>query len=133
MTEKLSDEGLVSELDHPMKKALEEDAERMSEAGIVSGETLAMLLRVGKQRKYKFGNGYGASVVNGEPFTMSKDMGVYELAVTSHDGHLIYDTPVTSDVERGRADRMNELLAQIAALPPRAQTRAEGIDKLSFD
>lgn len=52
--------------------------------------------RGGTQRRYKFPNGYGASIVTGV-YTGGAD---YELAVLGPDGRLTYDTPVTDDVER---------------------------------
>ena len=68
--------------------------------------------------KYKFDNGYGASVVcNAYSYGGSK--GLYELAVLDKRGSLCYSTPITSDVvgyltESGVAD----LLEKIKALPP---------------
>lgn len=62
-----------------------------------------------------FENGYTASVVKFNNRTVAiKD---WELAVIDKDGHLDYSTPVTSDVERGDEDRINELLTQISLLP----------------
>ncbi len=51
----------------------------------------------GVQAVIQFENGYGASVVC-TPHTYGGDKGLYELAVLDNDGHLTYDTPVTSDV-----------------------------------
>jgi hypothetical protein len=45
----------------------------------------------------------------------------YELAVLKFSGDkwaLTYETPVTDDVERGDAECMNAMLAQIESLPP---------------
>ena len=69
----------------------------------------------GTRRRFKFENGYGASVITGF-YTDGAD---FELAVFGPDGRLDYTTPVTNDVERGNRDRMNELLAAIEALPPK--------------
>lgn len=51
----------------------------------------------GVQAVITFDNGYGASVVC-TPHTYGGDKGLYELAVLGEDGHLTYDTPITSDV-----------------------------------
>jgi hypothetical protein len=51
----------------------------------------------GVQAIIQFENGYGASVVC-TPHTYGGDKGLYELAVLGTDGHLTYDTPITSDV-----------------------------------
>jgi hypothetical protein len=72
-----------------------------------------------EQHIYRFGNGYGASVVTGE-YTYGGDAGLYELAVIHFDGddfELTYDTPITDDVV-GWLDvpAVAELLARIAAL-----------------
>ena len=51
----------------------------------------------GVQAVITFDNGYGASVVC-TPHTYGGKLGLYELAVLGTDGHLTYDTPITSDV-----------------------------------
>ena len=51
----------------------------------------------GVQAVITFENGYGASVVK-TPYSYGGDRGLYELAVLGTDGHLTYDTPITSDV-----------------------------------
>jgi hypothetical protein len=51
----------------------------------------------GVQARIQFDNGYGASVVK-TPYSYGGDRGLYELAVLGTDGHLTYDTPITSDV-----------------------------------
>ena len=51
----------------------------------------------GVQARITFDNGYGASVVK-TPYSYGGDKGLYELAVLGKDGHITYDTPVTSDV-----------------------------------
>lgn len=65
-----------------------------------------------------FPNGYTASVVRGDN-TYGGRSGLYELAVL-HDGRIVYDTPITSDVlghltEGDVTERLNE----VAALPRR--------------
>lgn len=50
----------------------------------------------GEQWRFKFDNGYGASVITGE-FACCNDAKPYELAVLHHD-ELCYDTPITDDV-----------------------------------
>lgn len=49
------------------------------------------------QYKFKFPNGYGASVIIGE-YTYGGAQGKWELAVLDESGELCYDTPITSDV-----------------------------------
>jgi len=51
----------------------------------------------GVQARITFENGYGASVVK-TPYSYGGDRGLYELAVFGMDGHITYDTPITSDV-----------------------------------
>ena len=50
----------------------------------------------GYQLIYKFDNGYGASVVKHDMSYGSKK-GLYEIAVLDSEGHLCYDTPITTD------------------------------------
>lgn len=69
-----------------------------------------------EQYRFLFPNGYGASVIRG-PYSYGGDRGLWELAVTINQG-LTYDTPITDDVEGSlTADRVADLLDQIAALP----------------
>ena len=74
----------------------------------------------GTQRKYKFPNGYGASVVR-HSYSYGHESGLWELAVMGADGHLTYETPITNDVI-GYLDEaeVNATLASIAALPKAA-------------
>ena len=69
------------------------------------------------QTKYRFANGYGASVIRGGMAAY----GGYELAVLKWDGErssLTYETPITSDVEGHLTDETcAALLAAIEALP----------------
>jgi len=79
-----------------------------------------------RQWIYRFGNGYGASVVQG-PYTYGGPMGLYELAVLVFDGddhELTYDTPVTDDVEGHLPlGEVADLLVRIAALPAKDGAR----------
>lgn len=50
----------------------------------------------GEQWRFKFDNGYGASVVTGG-IAYCNEAQPYELAVLKH-GELCYDTPITDDV-----------------------------------
>ncbi len=68
----------------------------------------------GTQACYEFENGYGASVVWGHRALCGDSD--FELAVLNGDA-IDYSTPLTDDVERGDAERMNELLEAIRALP----------------
>ena len=49
-----------------------------------------------EQWKFKFDNGYGASVITGGIAYCNEEQ-PYELAVLKH-GELCYDTPITDDV-----------------------------------
>jgi hypothetical protein len=66
-----------------------------------------------------FANGYQASIVRGD-WTNGADEGLFEAAVM-HDGHLVYDTPITDDVI-GWLDVAGvlEFCEKVAALPQRA-------------
>jgi hypothetical protein len=58
-----------------------------------------------------FENGYGASIISG-PYSYG-----VELAVLDSEGHLTYDTPITSDVlGHLTPDTLREALLAIAAL-----------------
>ena len=50
-----------------------------------------------KQAIVEYPNGYGASVIIGDP-SYGGHIGLYEIAVLDKDGHLTYDTPITDDV-----------------------------------
>lgn len=72
---------------------------------------------------YRFGNGYGASVVQGE-HTYGGPQGLYELAVIKFmpaDGdewHLTYETPITGDVLGHLSiGEVAAELVRVAALP----------------
>lgn len=69
------------------------------------------------RKVYKFGNGYGASVVCG-PMTYGGNQGLFEVAVLDLAGNIVYDTPVTSDVV-GFLDfaGVADVLQQIQNLP----------------
>lgn len=70
----------------------------------------------GEQHIFKFPNGWQASVIRSH-YSYGGESGNFELAVLDRDGHLNYDTSVTSDVI-GHLDReeLDETLDQIAAL-----------------
>lgn len=68
----------------------------------------------GKQWKFRFPNGFGASVINDG---YGRDRGLYELAVLDSSGRLTYDTPITNDVLGYLTpDEVGEALDRIAAL-----------------
>jgi hypothetical protein len=70
----------------------------------------------GIMSRIKFENGYGASIVKGEYTYGGKD-GLYELAVLNSNGDLIYDTPITSDVEGYLSEtQVTDLLIKIQQL-----------------
>jgi len=79
------------------------------------------------QKIYRFANGYGASVVKGD-HTYGGEEGLWELAViifgkgtdNNHTYQLVYDTPITQDVEGNlNDDEVEKLLDQIFVLPMR--------------
>lgn len=71
-----------------------------------------------------FDNHYGVSVIRG-PYTYGGKKGLYELAVLymapeDKYSQLVYDTPVTSDVEGYLTpDNVTELMKEVSELPPR--------------
>jgi len=70
----------------------------------------------GIMSRIEFENGYGASIVKGEYTYGGKD-GLYELAVLNSNGDLIYDTPVTDDVEGYLSEeQVTDLLIKIQQL-----------------
>lgn len=73
----------------------------------------------GFQVRWKFDNGYGASVIR-NTMSYGYESGLYELAVLKvlgDDMYIAYDTPITDDVlGRLTAERVAELLDEIAAL-----------------
>ena len=70
----------------------------------------------GVQSRITFENGYGASVVK-SPYTYGGDKGLYELAVLGTDGHITYDTPITSDVIGYlRPEDVTDVMAKIQQL-----------------
>lgn len=71
----------------------------------------------GEQHLYKFGNGYGASVVRSH-YSYGGDRGLYELAVLNPSGGIDTSTPVTDNVEGWLDDNdLERLLEQISELP----------------
>ena len=69
----------------------------------------------GTQWKFKFDNGYGASVINDG---YGAEDGLYELAVLGPQGGLTYETPITDDVLGWLTEaEVAETLDKIAALP----------------
>ena len=77
----------------------------------------------GHQLKYRFPNGYGASVVrwslgNGFASSYGAESGLWELAVLDASGKLCYSTPVTDDVLGWLSpEDINAALSQIQVLP----------------
>lgn len=71
-----------------------------------------------------FDNHYGVSVIRG-PYTHGGRQGLYELAVIymapgDEYSQLVYDTPVTNDVEGHLTpDDVTRLIEQVSELPPR--------------
>lgn len=91
------------------------------------------------QKIYRFANGYGASVVKGD-HTYGGEEGLWELAViifakgtdNNHTYQLVYDTPITQDVEGNlNDDEVEKLLDQIFVLPMRGddELRQQGNER----
>jgi hypothetical protein len=91
------------------------------------------------QKIYRFANGYGASVVKGE-HTYGGEEGLWELAViifakgtdNNYTYELVYDTPITQDVEGNlNDDEVEKLLDQIFVLPMRGddEMRQQGNER----
>ena len=77
---------------------------------------------MGSQRIYRFGNGYGASVVRHE-HSYGGRQGLFELAVLDSNDELCYDTPITRDVIGWLTlVQVEELLDQISKLPADSPT-----------
>lgn len=67
---------------------------------------------------FKFDNGLGASVVR-TSFSYGGKEGLWELAVLDSDGKVIYNTPITSDVEGFLTEQdVENLLNRIKNLIP---------------
>jgi uncharacterized small protein (DUF1192 family) len=76
----------------------------------------------GRQRRYAFPNGYGASVINDG---YGSEQGHFELAVLKGD-HLTYETPITDDVLGWlTAAEVEQKLDEIAALTPESVIRSQ--------
>ena len=73
------------------------------------------LVLAGSQWKFRFANGYGASVIDDG---YGHKEGLFELAVLGPDGGLTYATPITDDVLGYLTpDEVGAALDQIEALP----------------
>jgi len=81
----------------------------------VIAPTLALATAtVGKSARFKFANGYGASVIADG---YGKDAGLYELAVLDSSGALTHETPITDNVLGWLSvEEVVETLHRIAAL-----------------
>ena len=74
----------------------------------------------GTQWRFKFDNGYGASVVNDG---YGKEEGLFELAVLNKHG-IDYSTPITSDVEGYlKKEDVHKLLIKISSLFPKTKNK----------
>jgi hypothetical protein len=84
------------------------------------------------QAVFRFSNGYGASVVmstktnpNRGPLYQFMSYGdprdPYELAITDHEGNILYDTPISTDVIGWLCiPKVKAILEEIKNLPKRA-------------
>ena len=90
-----------------------------ADAGFTRTPDEVRSLNGGVQRRYRFANGYGASVVT-SPYSYGGERGLWELAVLDGNDRLVYDTPVTSDVIGWLTEaNVEEKLTEIEALPAR--------------
>ena len=69
----------------------------MNDIVIPGADVTRTSLYGGEQVRVRFPNGYGASAVRHE-FSYGGRDGKWELAVLDRQGHLTYDTPITSNV-----------------------------------
>ena len=77
-------------------------------------------LHGGIQKRYKFSNGYEASVIQ-SMFSYGGESGKWELAV-QFNGLCVYDTPITDDVLGHLSwDEVEKNLSAIDKLPSRSQ------------
>lgn len=85
-----------------------------AQQSVMAAFTRGLSLGVGTQWKFKFANGYGASVINDG---YGRDHGLFELAVIGPDGRLNYETPIADDVLGYlRASDVADVLDKIEAL-----------------
>jgi hypothetical protein len=83
----------------------------------------------GSRYRFRFGNGYQASVVRGR-WTYGGPAGLWELAVMDRKGRICYDTPITDDVVGWLEVRqVVDLLRRIEVLPPRDEEVPGGVDR----
>ena len=74
----------------------------------------------GEAYRIAFKNWYEASVVR-NPFSYGSEEGLWELAVMDVNG-IVYDTPITSDVEGWLTESdVDDLLTRIEKLPSRSE------------
>lgn len=70
------------------------------------------------RHKIAFPNGYTASIISHE-YSYGGKEGLFEVAVI-HGDEIVYDTPVTTDVEGFLTfENVADVLKQIEALPPK--------------
>lgn len=69
----------------------------MTDFGHKEYKTEETHLHGGIKYKFKFSNGFGASVVRHD-FSYGNKVGLWELAVLGEDGGITYETPITDDV-----------------------------------
>ena len=82
----------------------------------------------GESSHHIFDNNYGVSVIRG-PYTHGGKEGLYELAVIymapdAEYSELVYDTPITNDVEGYLTpEDVTRLMKRVSKLPIRKQTK----------
>ena len=73
-----------------------------------------------RRARVGFANGYQASIVRG-PGSYGGNEGLFEAAVMHGKDGIVYDTPVTNDVEGWLTEEgVIDFCRKVAALPPRA-------------
>jgi hypothetical protein len=78
----------------------------------------------GWQAKYKFKNGYGASIIQHRGAFGSEE-GLWELGIL-HNDVLCYDTPIAQDVIGYQDEQgLSDLLAEIASLPEKIISKGD--------
>jgi hypothetical protein len=75
------------------------------------------LVHGGHQWRFKFANGYGASVIVNE-YSYGGREGLYEVAILDKEGEIDYTTPIASDViGHLTEDDVSDVLYEISSLP----------------
>lgn len=108
--------------EQPQNKALE----KLKDLGVIVDHKQEAAFD-GVQHRFKFANGWGASVVSHQ-YSYGGPAGLWEIAVLDRHGELNYTTPVTSDVLGYlSSDEVPQILFQIVGLPECPQNPTQGV------